>query len=149
MGWEECVLLRKEKWSVCSGKHVALHPLLQPRSPLAGKGGSQQRMGGNVKRSRQICCGISSCQIRMRHVGCFFCLFIQRQAWRAHWERTCVVMNVPPEGRTLARMACLQGSSQVLYCPTAQDFCRIELSNCWFVHLNTMQHQTLVAQSEM
>lgn len=45
MEWEESVLLRKEKWSSCSGKH---YYTAVAESSIGRKGGLPQRIGGNV-----------------------------------------------------------------------------------------------------
>lgn len=57
--------LRKEKWSSCSGKRHGMAFPVKPVSGLKGKGGSGQRIGGNVWCFWQICHCECKCQVRM------------------------------------------------------------------------------------
>lgn len=45
MGWEECVLLRKEKWSVCSGKHRCIALPVQPGFDWKEREGPSRELG--------------------------------------------------------------------------------------------------------
>lgn len=103
-------LLRKEKWSICSGKdYFTAFPAL-PEASIERKGRvPAENWGKCLTQQRYLLPYIlkSDQDVLCRLWQTFFCLFIQCLAKRVDFSKTwllCVVINVPLEGRPLAKI---------------------------------------------
>lgn len=101
------MLLRKEKGDICSGKHYsALHSLLRLTPPLEGKGGSRQRIGGNVRRSGEDL--LPFILMSDQDVFCWLLSFWSLSGpfpvpKEMTFKKKCVFINVPLECRPPAK----------------------------------------------
>lgn len=99
MGWEECVLFRKEKWSVCSGKHYCTAFPATAQVSIGRKGRvSAENWGKCLTQTVRFLCVYhnvrSGC---VMEAGSFASSF--RVQLREFTVETCLAINVPLEGR--------------------------------------------------
>lgn len=106
MDWEECVLLRKEKWSICSGKHHCTAFPAIARVSIGRKGRVPSENWGKclTQQTDFLPYILMSDQDVLCRLQKFFCLFVQCLTSRAYFGKMCVVINVPLEGRPPAKM---------------------------------------------